>query len=159
MRGSINELIIRQADVLPEPCSPFTTRMGHGSPGRSTADLAARRETLDHLVFAVGLEPPSFIKADIDGAEFAFLKGAERAISLFSPKMIIEVHSHLLERQCAEFLERGPPGFASIAQLHTTNGCARQGNKRGAVGWWGAGTVPHEAFGCEPSSNMSPWRL
>lgn len=70
------------------------------------ADGAARRETLDHLVFDVGLEPPDFIKVDIEGAEFAFLRGAERAISQFSPKMIIEVHSHLLERQCAAFLEQ-----------------------------------------------------
>lgn len=81
--------------------------MGHGSPGRSTADLAARPWTLDHLGFDVGLGPPSFIKADIEDAEFDLLKGAEGAISPFSPKMIIEVHSHLLERQCAEFSRAG----------------------------------------------------
>ena len=70
--------------------------------------VASGSETLDHMVLDAGLQPPDFVKVDIEGAEYAFLKGAEQVISRFFPRMIIEVHSQLLERRCTEFLgERG----------------------------------------------------
>ena len=42
VRGSMSELITRHPVDFPAPCSPFTTRMGHGRPGRSAATRKAR---------------------------------------------------------------------------------------------------------------------
>lgn len=65
-----------------------------------------RRETLDHLVFDKGFPLPQFIKCDIEGGEFDFLRGAARAIAQASPRMLIEVHGAAVEQQCLDFLRR-----------------------------------------------------
>ncbi len=67
---------------------------------------AAGAETLDHLVLARGFEAPDFIKVDIEGAEASFLAGAAEVLARHHPRLVIEVHSEPLERQCLEFLAR-----------------------------------------------------
>lgn len=65
-----------------------------------------RRETLDHLVFDKGYPLPHFIKCDIEGEEYDFLRGAARTIAQASPRMLIEVHGAATEQQCLDFLRR-----------------------------------------------------
>lgn len=44
---------------------------------------------------------PDFIKADCEGSEMHFLKGAEATIQRCRPRMVIEINSEALERFCA----------------------------------------------------------
>lgn len=50
-----------------------------------------RSITIDSVVEALQLEP-SFVKIDVEGAEFFVLEGMRRTLSNFRPKMMIEFH-------------------------------------------------------------------
>lgn len=47
---------------------------------------------------------PHFIKIDVDGLESAVLRGAEEVLARHRPRLIVEVHSAELERQCVTIL-------------------------------------------------------
>jgi precorrin-6B methylase 2 len=50
------------------------------------------------------LEPPDFLKIDIDGGELAALQVAVPLVRNFPP-LVVETHSRELERGCTEFLQ------------------------------------------------------
>ena len=50
------------------------------------------------------LQPPDFIKIDVDGGELDVLLGAERILSTHRPALVIETHSMKLEEQCGRVL-------------------------------------------------------
>lgn len=50
--------------------------------------------TLDQYVIDNGLDRIDFIKADIEGAEFLMLKGAESALRKYRPTLMLEVQAH-----------------------------------------------------------------
>lgn len=61
-------------------------------------DQGARRvevqvETLDRLVFDMGVPGPDFIKLDVEGAEVPVLRGMRRVLEEYRPRMLIEVHA------------------------------------------------------------------
>ncbi len=49
---------------------------------------------------------PDFIKLDIEGAEYDFLKGAERLISINRPQILLSAHGHQKRDQCIDWLEK-----------------------------------------------------
>jgi FkbM family methyltransferase len=54
-----------------------------------------RTESIDNLVETGRIEKVDFIKMDIEGAELAALKGAEKALRRFKPKLAITVYHSL----------------------------------------------------------------
>jgi hypothetical protein len=58
--------------------------------------------TLDDSAAKFGV--PGFVKIDVDGGEVEVLRGAESLLVEHRPSLIVETHSHELERQCAWFL-------------------------------------------------------
>jgi Methyltransferase FkbM domain len=60
--------------------------------------------SIDSLVMTSKFRPPSLLKIDVEGGETAVLAGAARVIKEHRPWIIVEVHSALLERECAAML-------------------------------------------------------
>lgn len=60
--------------------------------------------TLDSLANLI--EPPCFIKVDVDGGEEAVLRGAKRLIALQGIRWLIETHSRVLEDTCIQILRQ-----------------------------------------------------
>ncbi len=58
------------------------------------SDIGAVMATLDDYTFE-----PNFIKIDVEGCELKVLKGAEKTIEKFRPRMVIEINKPALERQ------------------------------------------------------------
>jgi predicted RNA methylase len=70
-----------------------------------TVSPEKREDNLDNLVFVRGFDPPDLLKIDVDGPEYEILLGAGRVLSEFRPKLIVEVHSPQLEKDCKALLE------------------------------------------------------
>jgi FkbM family methyltransferase len=49
-------------------------------------------ESIDHLVYDVGLPKPSFLKVDVEGGELAVLRGARRLMADSRPTLVVELH-------------------------------------------------------------------
>jgi FkbM family methyltransferase len=63
-------------------------------------------ETLDNLVTRLNLQSLDLVKIDVEGNEFAVLKGSTQTIVRFKPKIIVEVHSPLLKKQVLELMSQ-----------------------------------------------------
>lgn len=61
--------------------------------------------TIDGLVAAGDINRLDFIKIDVEGWEMKVLKGAERSIMMYRPKMLIEMNSHALSQQGSTYKE------------------------------------------------------
>lgn len=66
----------------------FTAEVEHGVPG-TTLDQLARRIRLDRI---------DFVKADVEGAELALARGADRIIQTYHPYVLLEVEDRHLQR-------------------------------------------------------------
>jgi len=51
-------------------------------------------DTLDNVISAFNFNQVSAIKVDVEGAELAVIRGAEKTIAKFGPRLIIETHGH-----------------------------------------------------------------
>jgi FkbM family methyltransferase len=81
------------------------TRTGTGTGHVSeTGDTAVRMVSLDELVEAGTLPPPTFVKIDVEGGEMGVLLGARRTIDRYRPRMVLATHDEQLDRQCHELL-------------------------------------------------------
>ena len=69
------------------------TRLTPG--GEGSGKMKFRTESIDNLVETGRIEKVDFIKMDIEGAELAALKGAEKALRRFKPKLAITVYHSL----------------------------------------------------------------
>ena len=89
----------------------------HDGRGRFAVDssgyrgcLDARGETfvpvasVDHLVETRGIEPADIIKIDVEGAELAVLKGAQRYLKRFRPLVFLATHGAQVHQSCCELL-------------------------------------------------------
>lgn len=84
-----------------------------------------RTTTLDHCVFARGMEPPSIIKMDVEGAEYHVLLGAARVLREHAPVWLIESHTGELHTKVTDHLSGfgyrcfdlapNPPGVRTLA--------------------------------------------
>jgi hypothetical protein len=75
--------------------------MGHIA---STGGLQVRAVTLDDLVASGEAAPPGVIKIDIEGAEFAALRGAQQVLQSAHPLIFLATHGVEVRRQCIELI-------------------------------------------------------
>ncbi len=66
--------------------------------------LRVRVRSLDSIVHAGEIMPPSLVKIDVEGAELLVLQGAQATLREHHPEIFAEVHSPALLKQCMEFL-------------------------------------------------------
>lgn len=74
--------------------------MGHLS---DTVGERVEVVSLDELV-GNGLEPPTVIKCDIEGAEYKMMCGAKNVIATSKPIVFLATHNTTVRRQCNDFL-------------------------------------------------------
>jgi FkbM family methyltransferase len=64
----------------------------------SSSTIEIKCNTLDHFVSESRINQIDFIKVDIEGGEYNFIKGAQKSIELFKPSIILELNDKLLKR-------------------------------------------------------------
>lgn len=85
--------------------------------------VEASLTTLDSLLTSSGLAGKvDFIKVDIEGYEYEFLKGARETIARFKPMMLMEVEQHRLEK----FGVQASEVFGFLATLGYRYLCVRE---------------------------------
>lgn len=68
-------------------------------PGQSqTRQEVCQTVALDHFRHQQGLRPPNFLKADVEGAELAVLRGTRKVIATSTPLILIEMKDEPLRR-------------------------------------------------------------
>ena len=60
------------------------------------------------------LQPPDFVKIDVDGAELDVLVALERTLRRHTPTLVVETHGAQLEQQCRRRLELGSYAVEAI---------------------------------------------
>ncbi len=63
--------------------------------GRLTTSLEARVDTLDGFVERKGIDRLDLIKIDVDGHEYAVLKGGARTLAKFRPDLVMEMSPYI----------------------------------------------------------------
>ena len=78
----------------------------HASMGKldTAGDLEVHTETVDELVRTGRILPPSFIKMDVEGAEYDVLRGAADTLSRHRPPMLLSTHGSEVHGRCCTFL-------------------------------------------------------
>lgn len=79
-----------------------TGSMGHLSHGGT---VKVQTATLDSLLEQGRILPPNYIKMDIEGAELAALRGAQRCIQQYRPQIFLATHGQEIHSQCCRLLE------------------------------------------------------
>jgi len=101
-----------QVDDLSSASGALTSVTGgEAAAGRRQFGFSAKSESvscrrLDSAVEELGLPAPDVIKVDIEGAEAAFLEGAEICLAEHSPKILLEVHGLERVRNVLQLLSR-----------------------------------------------------
>lgn len=82
------------------------SRGGGTGRGRMQADVEGSLPavSIDEEVAAGRLQPPQFIKMDVEGAEMLALRGAQRTLLAHRPTILLSVHSAALHEQCSAWL-------------------------------------------------------
>lgn len=89
-RGSADELIREQ--ILKEP-------------GSRAVEVDV--ETLDKLITAAGLPPPTFAKIDVEGFELQVLRGMSNTLKNQRPRLFIEIHGADMKAKVENILQVG----------------------------------------------------
>jgi FkbM family methyltransferase len=63
-----------------------------GAPEHRRRSLSVQLATVDELVAAGELEPPSLVKIDVDGAELEVIRGMEATLRRHRPVVVCELH-------------------------------------------------------------------
>ncbi len=72
----------------------------------ATGQLRVRALTLDRLIQDEGLEAPSLMKIDIEGAEYECLRGATRVIQESRPAIFLATHGSDVHLACLDLLTK-----------------------------------------------------
>jgi FkbM family methyltransferase len=98
-------------EVFPLALADYSGSATFGSDaGRSqgalslSGDRTVEVTTLDSLLDAGRIPPPSFIKMDIEGAEGAALRGAAHCLRRHRPALIVSLHSDQAQREVRSLL-------------------------------------------------------
>jgi FkbM family methyltransferase len=95
-RATVSEVALAAAPgdgtLLVSGYSAFSRLASTSVPADVKARLEVRLESVDHLVFDVGLPAPDVVKIDVEGAELQVLEGMRMTIERLSPTIICEVH-------------------------------------------------------------------
>jgi FkbM family methyltransferase len=80
-----------------------SSAMGHlAERGEITVEMAA----LDDLVKSGELPPPDFMKVDVEGAEYAALKGAQYLLERYRPVLFLDTHQREAHQPTIELLQQ-----------------------------------------------------
>ncbi len=63
-----------------------------------TDEVEVETRTLDSYISEAGLEKIDFVKCDVDGYETQVLEGAEKLLTQYSPKVLVEISEPLVPR-------------------------------------------------------------
>lgn len=66
--------------------------------------VPVRAFTLDHLVFRDGLPAPTVMKMDVEGAEYAVLRGASKLLMENRPLIFLSTHGEVVHAECLRLL-------------------------------------------------------
>jgi precorrin-6B methylase 2 len=107
-RGLLQQLeeTIRRNPHLQSQMSARRAFMG------DAVDTSRPATTLDSLVFDEGYKAPNVLKIDVEGAELEVLCGARWMLTEAKPKILLEVHSIDLERDCHRLIEEA--GYSMV---------------------------------------------
>jgi FkbM family methyltransferase len=70
-----------------------------------SGDVAVRVVALDSLVEGGEIRPPGVMKVDVECSEVKALRGAERTIERYRPRILLATHNRELHVECVELLE------------------------------------------------------
>ncbi len=79
-----------------------SSAMGHLS---DIGGLRVRMVSLDDLVSEGQLQPPDYMKIDVEGAEYDVLRGAEKIINEFQPTLFMDTHQRAAHQNSIRYLE------------------------------------------------------
>lgn len=131
----VNVEVIEAAVADRDGIAAFSAEGGHGATARlsESGNLRVRVTTLDTLRSEGRIPAPTLIKIDVEGAEYAVLRGAERLLRDTLPYLIVELHTPEMDRLCPAFLRN--LGYA-IEPFHAADTRAVWGD-----------TIPSEVWG------------
>jgi FkbM family methyltransferase len=69
-----------------------------------TGTLRSRSLTLDHLVFRDDLPPPTVMKIDVEGSEYAVFQGGKRVLAEHRPLIFLSTHGARVHTNCCRLL-------------------------------------------------------
>jgi len=79
-----------------------TNAMGHLA---ERGNIKVQTATLDSLLQQRRIQPPDYIKMDIEGAELPALRGAEQCIRQYRPLIFLATHGREIHAECCQLLE------------------------------------------------------
>lgn len=103
-------LVERESPAVPDPVYSSWPLVGAGDKhplhlGALKSCTGARSTSLDALVTMLRLERIDLIKIDIDGYECTMLRGAQRTLCRFRPRIVMELAPYVLEERGASLGE------------------------------------------------------
>lgn len=69
-----------------------------------TGTVKVRQMSLDELLAAGEIFPPDIIKVDVEGAEHAVFRGAQKLVEQFQPLIFLDTHGREVHDQTVQFL-------------------------------------------------------
>lgn len=78
-----------------------STSMGHLA---ESGEIKVRQVRLDDMVTAGEIEPPDYMKVDVEGAEFEVLNGARKVLELHKPVIFLDTHNREAHNATVELL-------------------------------------------------------
>ena len=90
--------------VMPETSMAKLEASGFQQYATSQAKVRVRVRSLDSILQAGEVPPPSLVKIDVEGAELLVLQGARSTLRAHLPEIFAEIHSAALLKSCANFL-------------------------------------------------------
>jgi len=79
-----------------------STAMGHLS---ESGEINVRMVCLDEMLETGELQPPDYVKVDIEGAEYDALLGAQNLLKTFHPVLFLDTHNRTVHHQTLNFLK------------------------------------------------------
>jgi FkbM family methyltransferase len=97
--------------------------VGHETPDKYLADIKVKVRRLDDLLSEGVIQPPDFVKIDVEGAEVEVIEGARETLLHYGPTLMIELHGtgNLLTPIFAEIGYCAVPlneSFDNVSQAH-----------------------------------------
>lgn len=91
--------------VMPETSMAKLEESTFRSDSTSSERIRVKVRSIDAMILAGEIAPPSLMKIDVEGAEAMVLYGARKTIRDYRPIIFAEVHSPALLDECSAFLE------------------------------------------------------
>ena len=79
-----------------------STSMGHLA---NSGEIKVRQVSLDDLLNAGQIQPPDYMKVDVEGAEYEALCGARALINEHRPVIFLDTHQRSAHQKTADFLK------------------------------------------------------